>query len=202
MPLGSVQSPWEEVTGQYTTNNRISGQVGSQNGTCDNTPGDNTATNQMACSQKNGSIVSGQLAQTAPPNGTSAEIYGNVTAGRNVNVVAADNLSALGLAGVIAVGAVGVGVGVYVLNVEGSTDAGINSGAQVTAGTAGAVTVRSAYGENILGIAIAGTAGLVAVGGDVVVVNDSTRRWRTSTTPPRSYGPAAASPSAPVAARS
>ncbi len=173
MPLGSVQSPWEEVTGQYTTNNRISGQVGSQNGTCDNTPGDTTATNQMACSQKNGSIVSGQLAQTAPPNGTSAEIYGNVTAGRNVNVVAADNLSALGLAGVIAVGAVGVGVGVYVLNVEGSTDAGINSGAQVTAGTAGAVTVRSAYGENILGIAIAGTAGLVAVGGDVVVVNDS-----------------------------
>ena len=79
----------------------------------------------------------------------------------------------------IAAGAVGVGVGVYVLNVEGSTDAGIQSGAQVSAGTSGAVTVRSAYGENILGIAIAGTAGVVAPRPQAIIAAAlNTRRLR------------------------
>ncbi len=108
------------------------------------------------------------------PDGTSAEIYGNVNAGASVNVLAADNLNTTGLAGVIAAGAVGVGAGVVVTNIEGSTDAGIQSGAQITAGSGGGgVTVRSAFDENVNGLALAGAAGVVAVGGDVVVINDS-----------------------------
>jgi len=172
-------SQWTNVDGEYMTNSRISSVTGSDGGTCSST--DKSASGQLVCSQTNGSLVSGDLGATPTPQGTSAEIYGSVAAQGSVNVVANDHLSLSGLAGALAGGFVGVGAGILVVNIGGSTDAGINSGASVSAGPNGGtcgsggdcVTVSATGTESVNALAIAGTLGAIALGGAVAVVNDS-----------------------------
>ena len=69
-----------------------------------------------------GNVASDALTSVVPA-GTSASIQGNVVAGGGVHVRAKDNLTVNGIAGSIAVGFVGVGAAVLVMNVHSATEA-------------------------------------------------------------------------------
>ena len=121
-----------------------------------------------------GNVASDALT-TVVPAGTSASIQGNVVAGHGVHVRAKDNLTVNGIAGSIAVGAVGVGAAILVMNVDSSTDASIAAGSSITAGGSGSgdVSVEASMNEDVSGLAFSGTGGFVAVGAQVVVLNDT-----------------------------
>ena len=160
---------WTNVDGQFKTNSRIQEHTGNSSGKCEK----GTASGELGCSSQSG-IVSGALASKEVPLGTSAEIYGNVHAEGNVSVLAHDELTMLGVAGAVAGGFVGFGAGILVVNIEGSTDAGIGEGASVSAGAAsGTVTVKAIFNENVFGVAFAGAGGFVALSGAIAVINDS-----------------------------
>jgi hypothetical protein len=167
---------WTNVDGQFATNNRISSAIGNQNGSCDSSASDQSASNQLACSQQSGSVVSSELESSAPPNGTSAEVYGNLGAGGNVNVAANGVLDLNGVSGAAAAGFVGFGAGILVLNVEDATNAGIgvgDTGSSVSAGSGGSVNVTVNGTDSVDALAFDGDAGVGAIGAAVAVVNDS-----------------------------
>ena len=89
-----------------------------------------------------GNVASDALASVVPA-GTSASIQGNVVAGRGVHVRAKDNLTVNGIAGSIAVGFVGVGAAILIMNVDSSTEASIAAGSSITAGAGGSGDVTS-----------------------------------------------------------
>ena len=121
-----------------------------------------------------GNVASDALASVVPA-GTSASIQGNVVAGRGVHVRAKDNLTVNGIAGSIAVGFVGVGAAILIMNVDSATEASIAAGSSITAGASGSgdVTVEASMNEDVSGLAFSGTGGVVAVGAQVIVLNDT-----------------------------
>jgi len=112
---------------------------------------------------------------TAPTGGTAATIDATVTAGGHVNVWAIDRLHVLGVAGAGAGGLGGLGVSVLVLNVKSATDAGIGGTATILAGAGagGTVSVKARMAdEAVTGVGFVGAAGAIAIGAQVVVIND------------------------------
>ncbi len=111
---------------------------------------------------------------TDVPTGTVAFIGqgANVTAGGNVDVGARSKINYDAIAGGVSAGLVGVGAAIVIANIQGNTQAYIDSDATVSA--VGDVTVDAdLVQDNVNGSAYAGYAGIAAVGGQVVVLNDT-----------------------------
>ena len=142
------------------TNTRISGAT-------------TQASTKMAAAKPTSGPTSAALANVTPPLGTKASLNATVTStAGDVRVVAVDRLDFNGIAGTGAAGLVGVGASVLIMNVETVTEAQVGSSANI--GAAGVVEVRaSQVNEQVHGLAFAAAAGLVAVGGIVVVINDT-----------------------------
>jgi RTX calcium-binding nonapeptide repeat (4 copies) len=111
-------------------------------------------------------------AEAGASPGTNATIGGGaeVTAtSGNIIVNAVENLHMTMTQGGVAVGLAGIGAGVGVLNVASNVSA--TAGGTLSAG--GAINVHANLYENIDDLSFAGTLGLIALGGAVVVVNDT-----------------------------
>ena len=85
---------------------------------------------------------------------------------------ALDNAGLFGIAGAIAGGAVGVGAGVLIGNIDTSTEAGVLKDATISS-TSGTILVKANLQETTTAYAVAGAGGVVAVGGQIVVINDN-----------------------------
>ncbi|MFN2609691.1 MAG: hypothetical protein ABR507_02275, partial [Actinomycetota bacterium] len=116
-------------------------------------------------------LTSATLASSAVPDGTSAAMNGAVIAGGNVGVRARELLDVNGLTGTAAAGIVAIGGSILIVGIGEKVDAGVGGGGRITAG--GLVLVSARMTENTDGLAFAGQAGLVSLGAQVVVVNDS-----------------------------
>ncbi len=149
-------------TGVGSANSDISDQIGS-GGTGD---GVGKKIQDSAPSGKTHSALA-----SGPMEGTVAFVDGTLDAGGAVNVIARDNLTFFGIAGSIAAGVAAIGGGVLVANMRSHADASIALNGDITAG--GAVNVIASSTENSMGIAFAGQVGLVTIGAQVVVINDS-----------------------------
>ncbi|MEX1357532.1 MAG: hypothetical protein WD981_02810, partial [Gaiellaceae bacterium] len=115
--------------------------------------------------------VTATALSTTVPRGTAAAIDATVVAGGTVRIVADDNLRFKGLVGTAAGGVVGIGGSVLVANVKSSTDARLGAPASITAG--GQLFIRARLDEESFALAFAGAGGLVAVGAQVAVLNDT-----------------------------
>ena len=125
----------------------------------------------MTAAKPTGAVASTPFTQPAPPNGTSATVYGSVHAGQDAQIRAVDLLGMVSVAGVAAVGLGAIGAGVGVVNLGLTTDAGIASTGRVSAG--GTVGVHATLTETFFGLAAAGALGGLAISGQVMVLTDT-----------------------------
>jgi len=153
------------------------------------TPSDGTANkaqtriNNGSSSSKSTIVAKGnamgtpsQTALSTPINrGTSAELFGHVTATGNVTVRADDNVGFGGIVGAAGGGAVGIGASILVGSIDAETTAEVGGGAIISAG--GQVLVYAGLQENTSTLAFAGGVGAVGVGAQVSVLNDSSSQW-------------------------
>lgn len=138
-----------------------------------------------------GSFYTSATSAVIDPNtsGTTAFIADNavVNAGGSVAVRALEQVYVDILAGSGAVGAVGIGGSVVVLNIRSDTDAYLGSdsdsdnddtGAQVSAGSDSSdnILIEAGLNSDVEVFAFAGAAGLVSIGAQVVVIDDSSRQ--------------------------
>lgn len=102
-------------------------------------------------------------------------IAGSAGTAQNVVVAAASDLYALGFAGSVAGGAVGVGAGVSVMVLSSTTEALVGTGGTMTA--QGDVAVSAVATQDVVGIGAAGSVGTVGVSGgvSVMVLNTKTK---------------------------
>ncbi len=150
----------------------------TNNGAAGNTQ-DITGNVSSAQSGVTGSIsgdpVTTALNSQLVPRGTVAFIGSSVTAtsGGSVNVQAKSLVSYTGVVGGLTAGVVGIGGSVEIANIQGNTQAYIDSGSTVTAG--GNVTVGAELvTDHSNGTAVAGTgAVLVGIGAQVVDIQDT-----------------------------
>ena len=117
--------------------------------------------------------VSAALSET-PSAGTTAYIGSGaiVSAGEDINIRATADLEYDGWIGGIAAGGGGLGASVGIANIGANVDAYIGSGATVSAIT-GDVSVHAVFTDNLESVALAGRAGLITLGAQVAVINDS-----------------------------
>jgi hypothetical protein len=114
------------------------------------------------------------------PAGTAAYIAGNTTvhaglgnANGSVNIRAREDIGYTCIVGSVSVGVVGIGGSVNVVTIQGHPQAFIGAGATVGAGSFGSINVAAKLNDHVSSQAFAGQAGLVALGAQVVVINDS-----------------------------
>ncbi len=176
----------------------VSGITGSSSGAEGQTGGASSMVGTLASSKNNGaagntqyisgivggnqtgvtgSIVGDPVADainsTAVPTGTVAFIGQGVTVtADNVSVLAQSEVSYTGLVGGLAAGVVGIGGSVAIVSIQGNTQAYIDRNSIVNA--TGNVTVNAALvSDTARGTAFAGTAGIVAIGAQVVDIQDT-----------------------------
>jgi hypothetical protein len=121
-----------------------------------------------------GDPVTNALNNQAVPQGTVAFIGSDVavTAGGSVNVQANSLVSDYGIVGGLTAGIVGLGASIEITNVRGNTQAYIDAGSNVTAG--GNVSVGAQLvSDNVNGTAFAGDLAVLAVGAQVVDIQDT-----------------------------
>ena len=147
-------------------NNRINSHTKSGSG--------NVTSQVNGMSASIGSPTTAALTTPITP-GTSAEIFGHVTAGGDVVVHADDNVSFGGIVGSAAGGAVGVGASVLVASIDAETTAEIGGTAVISSG--GQVKVYAGMQEKTSTIAFAGAGGAVGVAAQVTVLNDSSSQY-------------------------
>ncbi len=136
----------------------------------------NTVRDRLNQDIPNGS-VDAAIQATAEPTGTTASIGigATVTAGSDVRVEADDDVTFNGVTGGVAAGVVGIGGSVTIANIDNTVQATIAPNATIAAGDD--VVVTSTLNSDIDGDAYAGQAGLVALGAQVVILNEtSTQR--------------------------
>ena len=111
--------------------------------------------------------------------GTTASIDGTVIAGGRVRVRANEDLFFQGLAGAAAGGFVGVGAAVLVMVNSSNVEARVGGAARITAGSdpADTIEVSATLNSMVHSIAFIGTAGVVAVGAQVAVLDDTSKQW-------------------------
>ena len=97
---------------------------------------------------------------------------GTVAAVGNVSVRALDNAGLFGIGGAVGAGAVGVGVGLLIGNIDTATEAGVLKDATISS-TTGTLLVKANLQESTTAYAVAGAAGAIAAGGQIVVINDN-----------------------------
>jgi mucin-19 len=127
-----------------------------------------------------GDPVADAVSSTAVPQGTVAFIGSGVSvnAGGNVDVAARSEVSYTGIAGGLAAGGVGIGAAIEIANIQGSTQAYIDTGSTVTAG--GNVSVDAdLVSDTSSGTAFAGTGGAVGIGAQVMDIQDSSTEKAT-----------------------
>jgi len=164
---GSLQS---ELSGYSTGGSPSSNRVGTN---VQNASG-------MISSTGTSSAVNGAMS-TSAPSGTAAFIAAGATvsAGENqsgtgnVSVQAKENITFNVTVGGISVGVAGIGGSVAVVNIQSHLSAYIDHGATVKTGSAGNILVNATLTDNVTGNAYAGQAGIVALGAQVVVLNDT-----------------------------
>ena len=107
---------------------------------------------------------------------TTATIDGTVTAGDNVHVRAKDDLLAVVVVGAGAGGVIGVGASISILTIGSETTATIADDATVRSGTGATeeIRVESDRDSDYVAVAFAGAAGIVSLGAQVLVVEDTT----------------------------
>jgi len=127
-----------------------------------------------------GDPVASAITSTAVPTGTVAllGIGVSVSAGGNVNVRAKSQVSYTGIVGGLAAGEVGIGGSVEIANIEGNTQAYIDANSTVSAGGNVAVDAEL-VSDTSNGTAFAGTAGIAAIGAQVVDIQDSSTESAT-----------------------
>jgi hypothetical protein len=128
-----------------------------------------------------GDPVASAIASTAVPTGTVAFVGSGVSVNAkagNVNVRAKSEVSYTGLGGGLAAGAVGIGASVVIANIEGNTQAYIDANSTVTAGGNVAVDAEL-VNDTSNATAFAGTVGIVGLGGQVAVIEDSSTESAT-----------------------
>ena len=112
---------------------------------------------------------------TVVPSGTVATVGlgASINAGGNVSVAANDTVSrASQVVGGLTIGLGGFGVAVGIIHFQGNTQAAIGNGSTLIAG--GFAHVRASYTNiNASGLAAAGQGGVVALGGQVSILNDT-----------------------------
>ena len=120
-----------------------------------------------------GGQVESAAGALSTPVGTSAEVRkgAKLTAGGAVGVRAADKLTLNVADGGVAVGFVGIGAAIAVVDVQSHVTAKIDSDVVVDAG--GNVLVTAGFTEELNLFVLAGTAGIAALGAEVVVVHDN-----------------------------
>ncbi|MEO1004704.1 MAG: hypothetical protein AAFW67_02390, partial [Cyanobacteria bacterium J06638_38] len=119
--------------------------------------------------------VTSALAGPDIPSGTVAVIGdANITAGNDITVQAQENLNFDAIVGSVAGGIVGIGGSVVVTTLNTNTDAYIDSNAILLAGND--ITVKAQQDKNYQGNAYAGQVGLVALGAQVVVLDDTSNQ--------------------------
>ena len=112
-----------------------------------------------------GDPVTTAVSSKNQPAGTVAYIASDVTvtSGGSTNVQAKSEVSYSGTVGALEAGAVGLGASIDIVNVQGTTEAYINTGSTITAG--GNVTVGAQLvSDNVDGLAFAGTGAIIGVG--------------------------------------
>src|SRR6185503_15513355 len=161
---------WENYEQQHNSDSSLSGRA---------TTSINRSSTTIAGGAPEGGVASDSLATAPVAPGTVAFIDGNIEAGDSVRIRANDKLKVLDLAGAVAGGFVGIGVAVAILNVESNTEARIGAGASIKAGADGSdvVLVNADMDEDVTGISFAGAGGFVAVGAQVIVLNDTGDQW-------------------------
>ena len=107
--------------------------------------------------------------------GTVAAVNGTVVAGHSIHVRANEGLDFDGLAGTASGGLLSLSGAVLICNVHSNVEAKVGAGASLTAGGGGGdgVGVSADHTGSTSGLAFAGQVGLVAVGAQVVVINDT-----------------------------
>ena len=193
-PTSSGQTQWEGPTDStQTSGGSAAGQADGQSGIYTrildgtssgsgnstdtrirSTTGANSSSGvkkQVSDSAPSSTLVADQLADHTLPQGTAAAIDATVVAGGNVVVLASENLGYDGIAGTAAGGVGAIGASILIANLEAHADASVGATGSISAG--GFVGIGAATTENTNGLAFAGQVGLVALGAQVVVINDS-----------------------------
>jgi len=177
--LGSTTSGADSETGSL--NSELSGYQSTGGSPSSNLVGTNVQTaSKMIPSTGTSSAVNGAMS-TSAPSGTAAFIAAGATvrAGENqggtgnVSVLAKENVTFNVTVGGISVGVAGIGGSVAVVNIQSHLSAYIDQGATVSTGSAGNILVNAALTDNVTGNAYAGQAGIVALGAQVIVLNDT-----------------------------
>ena len=124
----------------------------------------------------NTDIVSREFSLPATPGGTSSSIGVGVTinTGDDIRVTAEARDTFFALAGSATGGLVAVGASVVVATLTSTVDAGIAAGSVLTAG--GDISVRAGHAEDSSAIAFSGQIGLVAIAGQIIVLDSEARQ--------------------------
>ncbi|HEV8463176.1 MAG TPA: hypothetical protein VGQ38_20990, partial [Gaiellaceae bacterium] len=178
---GSNPSEWDvsQTSGYGSALNGTSGSSGSDtagvmNGHINNT--ESKSNTKISSNTPSTGPTQTALSSLGTVQGTKAVLNASVTTNGGVHVRAIDRTDFNGLAGAAAGGLVGVGASVLIMSMQTATEAQIGGTSTISAG--GDVLVQAAQNnEQIHGIAFTGAAGLVAVGGEVVVINDTSSQY-------------------------
>ena len=179
LPSGGI-SPDTDYTVGFTS--QASSLIGSLTSSSNNGAAGNTqyiTRNVSSAQTRVKGSISGDPVTTAvssknQPAGTVAYIASDVTvaSGGSTNVQAKSEVSYSGTVGALEAGAVGLGASIDIVNVRGTTEAYINTGSTITAG--GNVTVGAQLvGDNVNGLAFAGTGAIIGVGAQVIDIQDA-----------------------------
>ncbi len=103
--------------------------------------------------------------------GVVARLDGQIVAGGDIKVRADEELNLKATTGSGAVGLVGLGGSVVVMTVNSLTDASLGAQAQIT--TDKQLSVIADFSETFNGFAVGGAAGVVGLGAQVVIFNDT-----------------------------
>ncbi|MGN6127418.1 MAG: beta strand repeat-containing protein, partial [Humibacter sp.] len=128
------------------------------------------ASNSVHDAAPSSDLVNNEFSNPQLPGGTASQIGigAVIVIGGALRMRADEQNSYFGVAGTVAGGIAAVGGSVVIANLTSNADAGVSTGASITAG--GDVSVRADTTENSKGIAFAGQGGLISVGAQVVVI--------------------------------
>ncbi|MDN3720474.1 hypothetical protein QW131_17585 [Roseibium salinum] len=156
--LGSELGGFESDANANTANSRLASKLGD-------------ASNRLSTDSLSGADLSLMLSASVPAErGTSASIgNGDVNAGNNIIVMAEEKMTVDLVLGNAAVGLVGAGASVSVLNLSGQVRA--KADGKLKAGNT--LTVKAMFNQDVDVTSVALQGGFVGLGASVVVVNDT-----------------------------
>ncbi|HEY7816242.1 MAG TPA: carbohydrate-binding protein, partial [Nakamurella sp.] len=133
------------------------------------------ASGEAAAGSPGATLTSDGLQPDSVPAGTVAAIDGTVHAGGRVFLTAHDGMEFHGLAGAIAAGLGALGAGILIVNINGNVETRVGSHGSISAGSGGGdnFTDYAGLDSTVGGLAFTGKAGIIAAGGQVIVITDT-----------------------------